>query len=36
MEIKGESKEVKDCCYEVQLVDSLQKLLNMDSVQEQV
>ena len=36
MERGGQSKEVADCCYDISLLDSLQKLLYMDSVQEQV
>lgn len=32
----GKSKEVIDCCYDIPLLDSLQQLLHMDAVQEQV
>ena len=35
-EINGKLKEVSDCCYDIPLLHSLQCLLRMDLVREQV
>ena len=35
-EKNGKYEEVKECCYEISLIDSLQRLLCMDTIREQV